>query len=431
MRFRFFLVLSLIALAAHGDDTATARLRFQEGVELYDKGQFDKARAAFLQAWVLKKHPSILLNLAQSCLKSGRPGEAARDFVQLLHDPAVTPAQKTEAEKGLIEARAKDGRIDVQTAPNTEISIDGERMGIAPMEAIDVDPGAHTVHVKGEPEQKVTVAIGQILVVKIGTLSAPVPSASTAPSASAGDAGAPPPVTTPDESFLGGHGESCRSRADCKSNLKCIQKVCIDENAPPPPPPPSQGEPAPEEETENPWLAFRLTGVHPFVGLELSGGPAFAVLSFGGRTFNDPNAEGTGLFALRGGVFIDHHELALELSPFTYMPYNTSYLVIGQPFRGAAFQLMGTYGYFIPIREGNVSVYWPLRTGIGVFAGGDNTASLAYFQVRADLVGVAIRVGHLMIDLTLPSFRYGVTDTRGATLHVMGWHIGGNVSYVF
>jgi hypothetical protein len=170
-----------------------------------------------------------------------------------------------------------------------------------------------------------------------------------------------------------------------------------------------------------------MKGVHPFVGIELTGGPAFAFASAAGRTINDRNVQGTFLFALRGGVMIGHHELALEISPFTYMPYNTSWPV----FRGSAFQFMGTYGFLAPLREGTVSIYWPIRVGVGMFAGGDNTLSVAYFQVRADVVGIALRIGHVMIDLTLPSFRYGVTDRLGTTSHVTGWHIGGSVSYIF
>lgn len=438
MRFRWLaIVLALfgtgigIVSVAWGDDTATARLRFQEGVDLYDKGQYDKARAAFLQAYALKKHPAILLNLGQSNLKLGRAGEAARNFVQLLKEPqGLTPAQKTEAEVGLTAARAKCGRIDVQAVSGAEIVIDGERMGVAPTEAIDVEPGSHTVKVKDQPEKSVNVAVGQIVTVKMGgNVSVAPPPTTTDAGAPSGDAGAAPVYTAPDESFLGGNGESCRSRADCKSNLKCIRKTCVDENAPPP----AQDDglkPVDSDSNSKPneWLGFQLEGVHPFVGIELSGGPAWALVGIGGRTLNDRNVQGAVVFALRGGVFVGKSELALELSPFTYLPYATSFGAI----RGAAFQVMGTYRYFIPIRESDtVSVYWPLGAGIGMFAGGDNTVSLAYFQARADLVGVALRIGHLMIDFNLPSFRYGVSDSRGGTPHIVAWLIGGNVSYVF
>ena len=64
--------------------TAVARSRFKEGVDFYDKGQYEQARASFLQAYALKKHPAVLLNLAWSCLKSGHALEAEHYFKQFL-----------------------------------------------------------------------------------------------------------------------------------------------------------------------------------------------------------------------------------------------------------------------------------------------------------------------------------------------------------
>src|SRR5258708_7047188 len=93
---------------AQSDEAATkaARARFQEGVEYYDKGQYESARAAFLQAYALRKHPAVLLNLAQSSLRSGHPMEAVKYFQQFLRDSTtITPAQRSDAEKGLTEAR--------------------------------------------------------------------------------------------------------------------------------------------------------------------------------------------------------------------------------------------------------------------------------------------------------------------------------------
>jgi hypothetical protein len=36
-----------------------------------------------------------------------------------------------------------------------------------------------------------------------------------------------------------------------------------------------------------------------------------------------------------------------------------------------------------------------------------------------------------VIDLSLPSFRYAVTNRSSATVHLFSWHFGGSVSYVF
>src|SRR5512138_3004452 len=77
-----------VSAFAQADDPITkqARARFQEGVDYFDKGNFESARASFLQAYALKKHPAVLLNLAQSCLKSNHALEAATYFKQYLRE---------------------------------------------------------------------------------------------------------------------------------------------------------------------------------------------------------------------------------------------------------------------------------------------------------------------------------------------------------
>src|SRR5580692_4392580 len=125
------------ALAQAGSEdpvTAMARARFKEGVEFYDKGQFEQARAAFLQAYALKKHPAVLLNLAWSCLKSGHALDAERYFKQFLVDgKEISDKQRADATDGLSQSRNKIGRIDVVAPPGTEITIDGDRAGSAPL----------------------------------------------------------------------------------------------------------------------------------------------------------------------------------------------------------------------------------------------------------------------------------------------------------
>ena len=64
-------------------------------MDFYDKGQFENARLAFLQAYALKKHPAVLLNLAQSSAKAGHPLEAAKYFQQFLKESTTaSPASR-------------------------------------------------------------------------------------------------------------------------------------------------------------------------------------------------------------------------------------------------------------------------------------------------------------------------------------------------
>jgi hypothetical protein len=157
--------------------TAMARARFKEGVEFYDKGQFDKARASFLQAYALKKHPAVLLNLAWSCLKSGHALDAEHYFKQFLTEgKEITDKQRNDANDGLSQSRGKIGRIEITAPAGTEITIDGDRAGSAPLgEPIAVEPGAHTVTFKaadgGTDTQSVSVLGGEKATARFGRKS--------------------------------------------------------------------------------------------------------------------------------------------------------------------------------------------------------------------------------------------------------------------
>jgi hypothetical protein len=151
--------------------TKAARARFQEGVEAFDKGNFEAARASFKQAYALKQHPAVLLNLAQSSLKSGHFLESAKMFQQYLADPQGD--KKADAQHGLTDARAKLGRLDVTAPPGSEVTVDTDVVGKTPMnEAVDVEAGNHTVRTRlpdgTTSEQKIAVTAGQILPVRFG-----------------------------------------------------------------------------------------------------------------------------------------------------------------------------------------------------------------------------------------------------------------------
>ena len=83
-----------------------------------------------MQAYALKKHPAVLLNLAWSCLRSGHALEAERYFKQFLNEGKdITDKQRADANDGLTQSRAKLGRIEIQAAAGTDITIDGDHVG--------------------------------------------------------------------------------------------------------------------------------------------------------------------------------------------------------------------------------------------------------------------------------------------------------------
>ena len=167
---------TIVWAQAPSDDATTsmARARFKEGVEFYDKGDFEQARVSFLQAYALKKHPAVLLNLAWSCVKSGHALEAEKYFKQFLAEGKdITDKQRADANDGLTQSHAKLGRIEISATAGTEVTIDGEKVGTAPLsDPVAVEAGAHTVKFKGPDggtdTQSVTVLGGEKATAKFG-----------------------------------------------------------------------------------------------------------------------------------------------------------------------------------------------------------------------------------------------------------------------
>jgi hypothetical protein len=200
-----------VALAQEKDNdavTTVARKRFQEGVSFFDQRRFEEARAAFLQAYALKRHPAVLLNLAQSEVRSGHVADAARHFASFLREStSASSVERTEAEKGLQAARAKLGRIQVNVSePGAEILIDGESVGVSPLpEPVDVSPGTHSVEAKHAGRSTSSTVVAPVgkhasasLFLDTDNAAPPAVAPISAPPPATPGA-APPPPSTPNE----------------------------------------------------------------------------------------------------------------------------------------------------------------------------------------------------------------------------------------
>ncbi len=205
----WFLGLALFWLtpAARAQDDATvemARQRFHEGVQFYDQHQYEKARLAFLQAYTLKAHPAILLNLAQSELRSGHPEDAATHFTAFIGANSGSDSERQDAQNGLSTAKGKVGEVTVSSdVQGAQISVDGQDKGQTPLAApLFVTPGTHTFEARsGDRHASKTIATsaGQSASVTLGlrpSASAPV-AAATAGEAS--EAAAPTEQSTVEE----------------------------------------------------------------------------------------------------------------------------------------------------------------------------------------------------------------------------------------
>jgi hypothetical protein len=175
------------------DDTtvAMARERFKEGVTFFDQKQYDKARVAFLQAYALKKHPAVLLNLAQSELRSNHEVDAAKHFSAYLREStSVSDAERQAAEAGLNATKSAVALLDVNVDESgAEIYVDGSLEGISPLPgALYVSPGPHSVEARkgGKTKtQQVNTSAGRQFMADLSFAPKTVPAVAAAPSASA------------------------------------------------------------------------------------------------------------------------------------------------------------------------------------------------------------------------------------------------------
>lgn len=135
-----------VARAQSDGETEVARQRFREGVGHYDRQEYDKARLAFLQAYLLKPHPAVLLNLAQSELRAGRHAEAAENFAKYIRQNPTAPAME-HAKAAFEEARQKVAELNLEvSAVGAVVSVDGSEVGRSPLpNVIYLMPGRHTI----------------------------------------------------------------------------------------------------------------------------------------------------------------------------------------------------------------------------------------------------------------------------------------------
>lgn len=199
------LSLSLLGAPARvgaQDDAATAmaRERFREGVQFFDQKQFDKARAAFLQAYALKRHPAVLLNLAQSELRSEHEADAAKHFSQYLREhKEASEAERQAAESGLTIARAKVAEVVVSVdEEGAAVAIDGNPEGTSPLPgAIFLKPGTHTITAEKDgrtASTQLTVSAAQAASANLRMRAASAPAATPAPPATGNATPAPAQV---------------------------------------------------------------------------------------------------------------------------------------------------------------------------------------------------------------------------------------------
>jgi len=131
--------------------SANATEFYDKGVTAAVQGRWEEARTAFLEAWRLKQHWQIAVNLGQAELNVGKSRDAAEHLSYFLREATgIGPADRKHAEEMLAQARAKVGVLWISVnQPGAEIFVDGAVVGKAPLEGeVLVEPGARVVEAR-------------------------------------------------------------------------------------------------------------------------------------------------------------------------------------------------------------------------------------------------------------------------------------------
>lgn len=145
-------------------DAAEAKAAFEEGVAAYQSGDYPQAAERFARAQLLRPHPEVLLNLAQSQLKARQYPEAATNFHAFMLHSADDNAT---ARNGFAQARTQVVEVTVLAEEGAPITVDGTQVGVAPLQQpLFLTPGAHQVEV-GQRQESFTGDAGTSLTVDL------------------------------------------------------------------------------------------------------------------------------------------------------------------------------------------------------------------------------------------------------------------------
>ena len=191
--------------AGDEDATAVARERFKSGVAFFDKKEYEKARLAFLQAYALKKHPAVLLNLAQSELRSAHEADAAKHFAAYLRESKeATEAEQQAAQAGLNAAKVVAAEVEVSVdTDGAEVYVDGTLEALSPLPGpVYLAPGTHSLEARKDGKAsatQVSAAAGKQLKASISLApnAAPVPTPVAARTAESTEPPEAPPAVAP------------------------------------------------------------------------------------------------------------------------------------------------------------------------------------------------------------------------------------------
>jgi hypothetical protein len=139
-------------------DTALAKRHFEAGVAAYESARYAEALTSFQEAYRLKPHPLVRVNMANCYDKLDRPIEALFHFELFLESKQGSPEQRAEVKAAIEELQKRVGRLALQITPEgANVFVDDEPARRTPIvDLITLRSGMHRVRAELEGHASVT-----------------------------------------------------------------------------------------------------------------------------------------------------------------------------------------------------------------------------------------------------------------------------------
>lgn len=145
----FALILSTSLADAQDASVDQARANFQRGVELYNAADYSGALAAFQEAYRIRPHPTVRVNIANCYDHLGRPVEAIFHFEHYLSESGrnAQPQQRRDVEQALTALRQRIAQVNLHVSPDgATVRIDDAEERRAPvLDPVTLTAGTHRI----------------------------------------------------------------------------------------------------------------------------------------------------------------------------------------------------------------------------------------------------------------------------------------------
>jgi hypothetical protein len=148
---RLLALFFLLSARAGADDVSAARRSFGEGVERFERGDFEGARRLFLQADSEHHAPAILYNLARAEERLGHVQAAVEAYERYLAEAGAQADYAQAAAVAVAELRARSSRVRIESAPaGARVFVDGTPIDEATPTTVLLSAGQHHVVAEGD-----------------------------------------------------------------------------------------------------------------------------------------------------------------------------------------------------------------------------------------------------------------------------------------